>query len=140
MYTHFFDGRYGIDPFSLFLLLVAAAILGIPFLWIVSLALIALVVLRGFSRNTIARNREQWQFARLMRTIGHAFVPVGRTLRRVFLWISRTVSTFALRIRERKTHVFVHCPSCHKLLRLPKGRGKLAVTCPICHCAFIHKT
>lgn len=34
MYTHFFDGRYGVDPFSLFLLLVAAAVLGIPFMWI----------------------------------------------------------------------------------------------------------
>ncbi|MFT8888562.1 MAG: hypothetical protein ABF449_11630 [Ethanoligenens sp.] len=140
MDTHFFYGRYGVDPFSLFLLAVAAVILGLPFMWIVSLALIVLVVLRGFSRNTIARSREQWQFARLMRTIGHALSPVGRVLQKIFFMIARACSTLALRIKERKTNVFVHCPSCHKLLRLPKGRGKLAVTCPVCHCSFIHKT
>lgn len=140
MYTHFFEGRYGVDPFSLFLLLVAAAILGIPYMWIVSLVLIALVVFRGFSRNTIARSKEQWGFARLMRTIGYALLPVGRFIKRVFLSIARAFSTWAMRIRERKTSVFVHCPGCHKLLRLPKGRGKLAVTCPLCHQAFIRKT
>lgn len=140
MYTHFFDGRYGVDPFSLFLLVVAAGILGLPYMWIVSLALIALVVLRGFSRNTIARSREQWQFARLMRTIGHALLPLGKFLKWLALGIVRGCSTLSLRIRERKTSVFVRCPQCHKLLRLPRGRGKLAVTCPLCHQSFIRKT
>lgn len=140
MYTHFFDGRYGVDPFSLFLLVIAAGILGIPYMWIVSLVLIALVILRGFSRNTVARSKEQWEFARLMRTIGHVLLPVGRFFKKIALAIARTCSTMALRIRERKTSVFVRCPSCHKLLRLPKGRGKLAVTCPLCHCSFMHKT
>lgn len=140
MYTHFFEGRYGVDPFSLFLLLVAAAILGIPYMWIVSLALIVLVILRGFSRNTIARSKEQWAFTRFTRTVGHVLLPVGRFIKWVSLSITRAFSTLAMRIRERKTSVFVRCPGCHKLLRLPKGRGKLAVTCPLCHQSFIHKT
>lgn len=136
----FFEGRYGVDSFSVFLLLVAALILGIPYMWIVSLILIGYVVFRGFSRNAIARNREQWQFSRFMRSVGYTLSRIGRSVAWACRPLVRACSTLAMRIRERKTHVFVHCPSCHKLLRLPKGRGKLAVTCPLCHCAFIKKT
>ncbi|MDL2220794.1 zinc-ribbon domain-containing protein [Eubacteriales bacterium OttesenSCG-928-N14] len=32
------------------------------------------------------------------------------------------------------THVFLNCPNCGKQLRLPKGKGKLNVTCP--HCSY----
>lgn len=133
MNSRFSAGRYGFDSVSLILLLVAVVIVGIPYLWVASLALAVLVVLRAFSRNTAARSREQWAFSSAMGRVGTVLAPGTRAIGRFF-------STLALRVKQRKTHVFVHCPSCHKLLRLPRGRGKLAVTCPVCHCSFIHKT
>lgn len=38
--------------------------------------------------------------------------------------------------RDRKTHVYVKCPSCQNNLRLPKEKGKHIVVCPCCKNRF----
>lgn len=43
------------------------------------------------------------------------------------------------RFHERKTHNFFKC-KCGAVLRVPKGRGKLEITCPQCHSHIIRKT
>lgn len=35
-----------------------------------------------------------------------------------------------------KTHKFFVCPDCGHNLRVPKGQGKIRVTCPNCHTKF----
>ena len=32
------------------------------------------------------------------------------------------------------------CPNCHKRLRVPKGRGKITITCPHCRTQFVRKS
>ena len=34
--------------------------------------------------------------------------------------------------KERKTSRFLKCPNCGQILSVPKGKGKLRVTCPRC--------
>jgi LSD1 subclass zinc finger protein len=36
--------------------------------------------------------------------------------------------------------LFIKCPGCHNMLRLPRGKGKLQVTCPKCGERFNKKT
>ncbi len=36
------------------------------------------------------------------------------------------------RLRDRKTHRFFKCPACRNTLRVPRGRGNITVTCPVC--------
>lgn len=44
------------------------------------------------------------------------------------------------RWKERKTHRYYHCPKCKNTLRVPKGIGKICITCPVCRTEFIKKT
>ena len=35
--------------------------------------------------------------------------------------------------KERKTKAFLKCPNCGTMLSVPRGKGKIIVTCPKCH-------
>ena len=41
--------------------------------------------------------------------------------------------------RDRKNYVYFKCPTCKQLLRAPKGRGKIRVTCSRCTSKFEKK-
>ena len=47
---------------------------------------------------------------------------------------------FKTRWKQRKTHKFYRCPKCKTWLRLPKGRGKITITCVKCATKFDKKT
>lgn len=42
--------------------------------------------------------------------------------------------------QQRKTHRFYRCPKCKTWLRVPKGRGKITITCVKCSTKFDKKT
>ena len=44
------------------------------------------------------------------------------------------------RWKQRKTHRFYRCPKCKTWLRVPKGRGKITITCVKCSTKFDKKT
>lgn len=44
------------------------------------------------------------------------------------------------RWEQRKTHKFFRCPKCKTWLRLPKGRGKITITCVKCSNKFDKRT
>lgn len=44
------------------------------------------------------------------------------------------------RLKQRKTHRFFKCPECGVTVRVPKGKGKIKITCPKCKNAFVRNT
>ena len=42
--------------------------------------------------------------------------------------------------RQRKDYAFFRCPSCREVVRVPRGKGKIRITCPRCGYAFEKKT
>lgn len=44
------------------------------------------------------------------------------------------------RWKHRKTHKFYRCPKCNTWLRVPKGRGKITITCVKCSTKIDKKT
>lgn len=45
-----------------------------------------------------------------------------------------------LRISMRKTHKIYRCKGCGRKIRVPKGKGKIEISCPLCGKKFIRRT
>ena len=113
----FMQGRYGSDALTLFLLCVGIVINLIPvrhyILSILALAIFAVAIWRMLSRNIYARQKENAAYLRI--------------------WYR--VKGFFLRFKPRadaKTHKHFKCPKCRQEVRVPKGKGKVLITCPKC--------
>ena len=126
-------GRYGNDQlgnfcFVIYLLLFVLQIffrgtMAGMVMMAVSYAVIVIYFFRCFSRNIYKRQRENQKFLDMMKPVKNYF----------HFW--------NMRWKERGgTKVLYRCGKCHQLIRVPKGRGKIAITCPKCHFEFIKKT
>lgn len=124
----FMAGRYGSDQLNNALLLLGLVLIIVEWIsrwrWvsIFVLALLILCYFRMFSRNIQARYAENQWFLR-------RWGPVSNRLRNMLA-----------RFRDRKTHRYFKCPQCKQRLRVPRGRGKINITCPHCHHQFIRKS
>lgn len=116
----FMSGRNGNDQLGL-AMLVAALLLNIIFrmtriflFGIAAMALLFLVIFRMFSRDLGKRQEENRRF--------------------MSLWYDakRSFSDWRLRRSQSKDYKFFVCPSCHNRLRVPRGKGKIQITCPKC--------
>ena len=119
----FMYGRYGSDQLGVFLLclylllyLIYALTGLLPFYWL-SLICVALGLFRVLSRNHARRRQENARFMRL-------FGPALQWLR-----LRRT-------IHRDKDHRYFRCPNCGQQLRVPRGKGKITVTCRSCGASF----
>ena len=124
-----FRGRYGIDPLNRTLLIVALVfsiastltrsvqILS-AILSGLSLALLAILILRMFSRNFEKRQQE---------------------LQKYFS-ITDRIRSFPQRMRDRRNYKYLSCPQCMQKLRVPRGKGRLRVTCTRCGNRFETKS
>ena len=125
---NFMRGRYGSDKLSRFMLLFSASlmILSLPrvlrFLYFVGLFIMLLSILRSLSRNFAARRKELDAYLKIERKI------TGR------------ISLSKRKWNERKTHKYFRCPKCKAVLRVPKGKGKINITCTKCKHKFDKKS
>jgi len=121
-------GRYGPDHLNVAMIIASLVFslihgfLGFSPVLYLSYTFFALALFRMLSRNITRRRAENDIFIR-------------------YWWPIRTkVGRLAANIKHRKTHRFLKCPSCINTLRVPKGKGKLQITCPKCGERFIKKT
>ena len=90
--------------------------------WALALACLAWGAFRSFSRNIAGRQREN-----------AAYMELTRGLRERFRGAKD-------RFRQRRDYRFFRCPSCKTWLRVPKGKGRLNITCRQCGERFTRKT
>ena len=110
----FMSGRYGGDQFSGFLSIAA--------LYWVGLAVLIYSYVRIFSRNIPKRAAEnRWYLAKQAA-------------------VSQRFSSMKTRWRMRQTYRYFRCPHCRQELRVPRGRGRISITCPKCGTSFIKKS
>lgn len=119
----FMSGRYGADALFYVLFTVSAALAFVNIfvrsyiLQMIVYLIIILALLRVFSRNFTARQREN---------------------RAVLVVINKARSIIGLRRQRRAdyTHIYKKCPNCKAVLRLPRKKGKHTTVCPRCNKSF----
>lgn len=150
VFFRFMNGRYGqqgLDSLGFFLIFMVLVLMGSPFVWIASPFVAGWIVFRLLSRNTTGRSAEERQFRKITSVVAGWLAPFWRTIAKTFAFAAGFVWRFVrkstvryrqerTRFRERKTYMHVHCPQCRNVLRLPRGKGRLSVTCPVCKKAF----
>ena len=119
-FRRFFAGRYGHDRLNMLILTLGLilCVLGIftkgwwidLVLTMGSYALLIWALFRCFSRNHYKRYQEN---------------------RKYLLMLDR--------LKDRDNRYFV-CPRCHQTVRVPRGKGKISITCPRCKEKFVRKT
>ncbi len=117
---NFMMGRYGTDKLNMAILIVGlvASLLSIFFttglidllLFLLSYGMMFWAIFRSLSRNTYKRYQENRRFLQIYD-----------------------------RMKDRE-HRYFDCPKCRQMVRVPRGKGKIAITCPRCREKFVRKT
>lgn len=122
------QGRHGVDSFSNALIvagLVLTFLSFLPYLGVLSWAALLVLVyalFRTCSKNDAKRARENEAYLRVSAKPRQALSVAGKA------W------------RNRKTTRYFKCKGCGATLSVPRGKGKLRVTCPKCHAQVVKKS
>ena len=141
----FMKGRNGADELTIVMGFVGIVIAMIGSMariqWLswIAIAVIVIGVLRGLSKNTDARRKENEAFVAATANVpglGKFVASLGggaaaaSTSKEDFERAKRTAKKMW---KGRKTTAYLKCPNCGQMLSVPKGKGKIRVTCPKCH-------
>lgn len=147
-------GRYGNDilnfallGFSILLMVVlriVAVFTGLFWLpWFSYLPFIA-CIFRMFSRNISRRSAENQAFLRFFSRFRGLFAGKHRGQSGNSYYGSYQSNAYSrpasAKVKKDKAYKYYRCPHCSIQLRVPKGKGKICITCPKCHTDFIKKT
>lgn len=124
----FMQGRYGIDALNRLLMIVTLVLIIVATIFRLSiftyLAYITLILyfFRMMSRNTAARYQENAKYLKLTGKV-RGKLRFGKQ-----------------RWNDRHDYCYFSCPKCHANMRVPKGRGRIVITCSCCHNEFERKS
>ncbi len=124
----FMVGRYGADELGRFISVSTLVCLLLSLftkwgiLYWIGLFLIFYTYFRMFSKNVSKRYQENQKFL----TLRYKVVAKWSLMKKHF--------------SERKMYRFFKCPQCKQKVRVPKGRGKICITCPKCRTEFVKKS
>lgn len=147
----FMKGRNGADELTIVMgfagivIAMIGSLARIQWLSWIAIAIIVIGVLRGLSKNIEARRKENAAFVAATANVpglGQIRRQFGRrrcggqpsraagTSKEDFERARRTAKKMW---KGRKTTAYLKCPNCGQMLSVPKGKGKIRVTCPKCH-------
>ena len=140
MFRDFFRGRYGIDNLGYALFFLALIILRNKYLSVVGAIILGYAIYRIISKDINKRKKELQKFNVIVNRIRPYFTSIFSVFKRYYIVLKKKFDSYKIRYNQRMSYVFVTCSKCKKILRLPKNKGKLSVTCPICKNQFVKKT
>ncbi len=127
-FMRFMRGRYGYDHLGKFLLVISliftllSGIRGLSLLSVLGSATLVMVFLRVFSKDFQKCSLQNQKYLQIQNKIINQFrAPLNR-------------------FKQRKDYRFYSCPSCRQKVRVPRGKGKVTITCPKCQEKFSKTT
>lgn len=121
-------GRYGYDQLSItllgvsFLLIIMAELTGWRELTFLSYLPLGVCIYRTLSKQIEKRRLENYKFMIRVSPL-YSFYNEKRRY-----------------IKDLKRYKYFKCPDCKQKLRVPRGKGKVIITCSKCHIEFTKKT
>ena len=125
--ARFMSGRYGGDQLNSTMLVtylvlyLVFAFTGWQVLQFIALVLLLVSLFRMMSRRHDRRRAENAKFLQLTRPL------------------TRRMKNLRVRLKD-KEHRYFKCPNCGQQLRVPRGKGKITVTCRGCGAVFQEKS
>ena len=132
-FYRFMQGRYGVDQFAKFTMGVAlvSIVLAIfvntgssagSLLDMLGLVAIVYTYFRIFSRNISKRAPENQKY-------------LSATAK-----LRQRLNKEKNMMKQRKDYHIYTCPSCGQKVRIPRGKGKIEISCPKCHSKFVKRS
>lgn len=132
-FYRFMQGRYGVDQFAKFTMGVAlvSIVLAIfvntgssagSLLDMLGLVAIVYTYFRIFSRNISKRAQENQKYLSATAIIRQRLNKEKNLM------------------KQRKDYHIYTCPSCGQKVRIPRGKGKIEISCPKCHSKFVKRS
>ncbi len=127
-FRRFMQGRNGVDELSQAINVVALVLLLISLFthwtitYVLGLGLMFYAYFRIFSKNVPKRYAENQKY---------------RNFR--YDWAIKK-NKKKQEWEQRKIYRFFRCPMCKQRVRVPKGRGKICITCPKCKAEFVKRS
>lgn len=134
-FMRFMMGRYGMDQLSNTLLwggmiiIIVNMFINSLLLSIIGTAAMIYGYVRIFSRDYAKRSAQNQWFLNKTAYIRYKFTE----FKNKFKSGSSTSSSSS-------THTVFMCKKCHQKIRVPRGKGKIEITCPKCHYRFIKRS
>lgn len=132
-FYRFMQGRYGVDQLAKFTMGVAlvSIVLAIfvntgsnagSLLDMLGLVAIVYTYFRIFSRNISKRAQENQKY-------------LSATAK-----LRQRLNKEKNMMKQRKDYHIYTCPSCGQKVRIPRGKGKIEISCPKCHSKFVKRS
>jgi DNA-directed RNA polymerase subunit RPC12/RpoP len=126
----FMFGRYGGDELSKALLVLSFILLlimnfvpkDLRFLTILAYIPVIICMFRIFTRNIYKRRNENYKYLKIKN--------------KIVMWFKNNIN----RIKTLKNYKYYTCSNCKQKLRVPRGKGKISITCPKCNSSFKGKS
>ena len=124
----FMNGRNGVDDLSnvfvvlILVCMVLSMVTKIGIFSIIAFVLLIWMYFRIFSRNTSKRYEENQKYLNFRYDL------------------TRKLQRRKERRAQSRDYRFFDCPTCKQTVRVPRGRGRIEITCPKCSAQFIRKS
>ncbi|MDD3204735.1 MAG: hypothetical protein PHS74_03215 [Lachnospiraceae bacterium] len=124
----FMQGRYGVDQFSRFLMAITLVCMVLSLFsrknvfYYLAVVLLIYAYFRIFSKNHTKRYQENQKYLQYERVVKGKWQKQKNQM------------------AQRKICHIYKCPKCKQKIRVPRGKGKIMITCPKCHNEFQKKS
>ena len=159
-YRRFMVGRYGSDQLSRFLMFLSVVMLRLnmifrsrtPIFYFLVWALIIYSYFRMFSKNIEKRYNENTRYLQLKEKVMNWFrnrrssgkyynsSASNRDSYQNYNQAYHNAQSGSHTMRSDREHRIFRCPSCDQRVRVPRGRGKIEITCPRCGQTFVKRS
>lgn len=125
--NRFMAGRYGNDQMNRTLLILGLiffvfSMFGNGVFYLLGLACLLYVYFRFLSKNIYKRSAENSKYLQYEYKVMRFFSALKKDL------------------QQRRTHHIYRCPSCKQKIRIPRGKGRVEISCPKCRQQFVRKS